>query len=185
MPDYRDVKDLIFKKSKQLLKDINENHVKNLKSTGEKSLFIEEDAQNAKSIPSGSVQLVVTSPPFLNIVQYPKDNWLRSWFNNTEKNPDITMTARLDKWNDIMTNVLKDLHRVLKPGGWVAFEVGEIRKGSIKLDEHILPLGLKIGLKPFGIMINQQKFTKTSTIWGINNNEKGTNTNRIVLFQKP
>jgi hypothetical protein len=29
-----------------------------------------------------------------------------------------------------------------------------------------------------------QEFTKTSNIWGINNNTRGTNTNRIVLFNK-
>jgi hypothetical protein len=35
-----------------------------------------------------------------------------------------------------------------------------------------------------GIVINEQIFTKTSNIWGVNNNNKGTNTNRIVIFQK-
>lgn len=33
-------------------------------------------------------------------------------------------------------------------------------------------------------MINKQTFTKTANIWGISNNNKGTNTNRIVVFQK-
>ena len=31
------------------------------------------------------------------------------------------------------------------------------------------------------VLVNQQNFTKTSNCWGISNNARGTNTNRIVL----
>jgi hypothetical protein len=62
--------------------------------------------------------------------------------------------------------------------------VGEIRSGSIKLDEHVVTLGIGAGFDCQGIIINEQKFTKTSNIWGIKNEEKGTNTNRIVIFSK-
>jgi hypothetical protein len=40
------------------------------------------------------------------------------------------------------------------------------------------------GLKPLLILINDQTFTKTSNCWGVDNNSKGTNTNRIVVFRK-
>ncbi len=40
------------------------------------------------------------------------------------------------------------------------------------------------GLHPELIMINDQEFTKTSNCWGVDNKKKGTNTNRIVVFQK-
>jgi hypothetical protein len=66
----------------------------------------------------------------------------------------------------------------------VAFEVGELRNGKVKLEEQVVPLGVKSGFQCEGIVINSQKFTKTSNIWGIKNNEHGTNTNRIVLFFK-
>jgi len=39
-------------------------------------------------------------------------------------------------------------------------------------------------LNPLLILINDQKFTKTANCWGVDNNSKGTNTNRIVLFSK-
>jgi hypothetical protein len=35
------------------------------------------------------------------------------------------------------------------------------------------------------VIVNQQSFTKTANIWGVSNNRKGTNTNRIVFLQKP
>ncbi len=37
-------------------------------------------AHQSSYIPDSSVSLVVTSPPFLDIVQYAADNWLRCWF---------------------------------------------------------------------------------------------------------
>jgi hypothetical protein len=35
------------------------------------------------------------------------------------------------------------------------------------------------------VVINDQRFTKTANCWGVDNNSKGTNTNRIVVFRKP
>ena len=80
---------------------------------------------------------------------------------------------------------LKKLERVIKPGGYIAFEVGEIRKGKIKLEESIVPIGKQAGFEVLAVIINEQIFTKTSNIWGVSNNQKGTNTNRIVILRKP
>jgi hypothetical protein len=82
-----------------------------------------------------------------------------------------------------MTAVFRELRRILRPGAHLAFEVGEVRSGKIKLEETVLACGLEAGLRPDLILINDQKFTKTANCWGVDNNAKGTNTNRIVLFQ--
>ena len=83
-----------------------------------------------------------------------------------------------------MTAVFSELARVLQPGGHVAFEVGEVRGGSVRLEEHVVPCGVAAGLDPRLLLINAQQFTKTAACWGVDNNTKGTNTNRIVLFEK-
>jgi hypothetical protein len=84
-----------------------------------------------------------------------------------------------------MTRVFFELFRVLRPGGFVAFEVGEVRGGTIKLESAVLRCGFRAGLEPGLVMINDQAFTKTANCWGVDNNAKGTNTNRIVVFSKP
>ena len=84
----------------------------------------------------------------------------------------------------MMGNVFDELYRVTVPGGWVAFEVGEVNNGKIKLDEYVVPLGIESGFDCAGIMVNSQDFTKTSNIWGVDNMKTGTNTNRIVLLNK-
>jgi len=81
-------------------------------------------------------------------------------------------------------HVFRELHRVLEPGGHVVFEVGEVRNGTVRLEEVAIPCGVKAGLEPVLVLINQQQFTKTANCWGVDNNEKGTNTNRVVLFRK-
>lgn len=187
IPDYRDTKELILNKTKSLTKDLNTLLIKSLREAGEKSVFLNEDARYTKRIKKNAVQLTVTSPPFLDIVQYDEDNWLRCWFNSiapSEIDGKITMSKKIEDWRSVMGEVLEELFRITKPGGYVAFEVGEVRKGKIRLDEHVVPLGLRAGFDCEGIVINSQTFTKTSNIWGINNNNHGTNTNRIVLFKK-
>jgi hypothetical protein len=40
------------------------------------------------------------------------------------------------------------------------------------------------GFRAHGVLVNSQVFTKTAHIWGVGNNTKGTNSNRIVLFER-
>jgi len=186
-PEYRNVKQIILKKSKSLLRNLTSEQINNLKNATKNAIILTSNAKNTEKIKSNSVDLVVTSPPFLNIVDYTTDNWLRCWFNNIdaeEISEKLNLTSKIESWTDNMQAVLKELHRIVKPNGWVAFEVGELNNGKIKLDESIVPLGINTGFSCLGVIINKQNFTKTSNIWGIKNNSDGTNTNRIVLFKK-
>ena len=186
-PEYRNTKEIILDKSADLLKDVTKNQRVVLESISEGALFLNKDARHTFEIEPNSVQLTVTSPPFLDIVQYADDNWLRCWFNDidVEKiSQKITMCKKLDDWRKVMRDVFGELFRLTKRKGWVAFEVGEVRNGKIKLDEHIVEIGMNAGFECECIMVNEQTFTKTANIWGIKNNENGTNSNRIVIFRK-
>jgi DNA modification methylase len=186
-PEYRNVKEIILRKTRSLIKEITTQQQKILRQIHRKTIFLNKDARDTKEIPDNFVQLTVTSPPFLDIVQYAKDNWLRGWFNGigiqaVEKK--ITMSKTIEQWTDVMQEVFDELYRITKKSGFVAFEVGEVKNGKIKLDEYVAPLGVKSAFEPIAIIINEQKFTKTANIWGVNNNSKGTNSNRIVVFKK-
>lgn len=186
-PDYRDTTAIILKKSKQLMSDVTDEVRSALKHIGKRAKFLTSDARRTKTIPSSSVQLTVTSPPFLDVVQYAQDNWLRCWFNGIDAEKvgkNITMSRTIEEWCSVMGEVFLELYRITKREGWIAFEVGEVRSGTIALDEFVVELGLQAGFECIGIMVNTQQFTKTANIWGISNNAKGTNTNRIVIFQK-
>ena len=187
IPSYKDVKRIILDKSKRLLKDVTPEIRETLLKTGPRIKFTEDDAAELKSILDNTINLTITSPPFLDIVSYSKDNWLRFWFNNIseeEVKKSITILKNVNDWSDFISNVFNELYRVTKFDGYVAFEVGEVKKGIIKLDEIVAKIGKNAGFKHMLTIINKQNFTKTSNIWGISNNKKGTNTNRIVLFKK-
>lgn len=184
VPPRRDVVRLIVAKSRSLLADVTEQpgHRPAVVS----GLFITGRAASTPQIESDSINLVVTSPPFLDVVDYAGDNWLRCWFCGIDpKSVSITIAKRPAEWQNAMHGVFVELFRVLRPGRFVAFEVGEVRGGRLKLEELVLPAAARAGFEPRLVVVNSQIFTKTAACWGVTNNQKGTNSNRIVVLQKP
>lgn len=180
IPEYRNTKELILRKSKQLLRhDIPDYYWR------DDAVLLTESADNTPQIPSESVDLVVTSPPFLDTVDYEQDNWLRMWFCEVAiEAGKIWQLKSLEDWVARMSTVFVELHRVLKPTGRIAFEVGEVRKGAVFLENAVAKASLDAGFIPEKLMINTQNFTKTANCWGVANNSKGTNSNRIVILKK-
>ena len=179
-PEYRNTKELILKKSKSLLRQGLPNNYNATTST-----LLCRSADATPEIQDESVQLIVTSPPFLDIVNYVGDNWLRNWFCQCKPEPGkLWQLRKLEDWTAKMNASLKEMSRVLKPEGRIALEVGEVRKGKLKLEEQIILAGQAAGLKVEYTLINSQTFTKTANCWGVRNNTRGTNSNRIVVFRK-
>jgi hypothetical protein len=184
-PPRRHVPEVIAHKSRQLLADCDGPVRRTLEGVCGQATLLTQHCESVPQMASGSIALVVTSPPFLDVVDYAGDNWLRCWFIGVDPGSvRLTVPKKLEEWQRTMTGVFGELARVLRPGGHVAFEVGEVRGGKVKLEEAVVPCGMAAGLEPVLILINDQKFTKTANCWGVDNNAKGTNTNRVVVFRK-
>jgi DNA methylase len=187
VPEYRDTHQIILNKTKSLLRSLTPAEKMMLKQAGKRARLLTGDARSTPEIPDSSVQLTVTSPPFLDIVQYREDNWLRCWFNGYDEKiigDRITMARTPDEWSGVMSDVFRELFRLTSAGGYVAFEVGEVRKRTVQLEEHVVVPGISAGFTCEALLINQQKFTKTSNIWGVDNMASGTNSNRVVIFRR-
>ncbi len=53
----------------------------------------------------------MTSPPFLDVVQYAQDNWLRCWFNGVDAKliqNKITMSKTVESWSEVMSEVFEN-----------------------------------------------------------------------------
>jgi hypothetical protein len=177
-PVDRDVIRLILKKSRSLLSDGSmPPHAEAILTTS--------PAQSTPDIRDESVTLVVTSPPFLNIVQYAEDNWLRSWFAGIDASRVAIAQHRTETaWQKMVRATLGELARVVRPGGHVAFEVGEVRNGKVLLERLVWEAAEGLPFERLFVMVNRQEFTKTANCWGVQNNAGGTNTNRIVVLRR-
>ncbi|WP_363348538.1 DNA methyltransferase [Methylocystis echinoides] len=177
-PPLRDVAALIFKKSRALLAD-------GAPPPAPPAHFAVADAARLTHVGDNTVDLVVTSPPFLDIVDYRADNWLRNWFAGIETEAvTISQLRSLDAWSRMTRSVFQELARVLRPGGAVAYEVGEVRNGGVLLERLVWEAMAGLPFARLGVMVNRQSFTKTSNCWGVANNAKGVNSNRIVLARR-
>lgn len=177
-PPQRDLVSIILKKTRTLLRS-------GLPSGETGAQLLVGGADDLTAIADSSVALTVTSPPFLDVVQYADDNWLRCWFANIDtEQVEISMHRTERAWERMVRNVLSEQARVLKPGGHIAFEVGEVRNGRVLLEEAVWRAADGLPFERLGVMINQQEFTKTANCWGVQNNAKGTNSNRIVLLRR-
>jgi hypothetical protein len=177
-PPDRNVKSLILKKSASLLRSGPMTpHPQALLTTG--------SAHATSAIANGSIQLVVTSPPFLDVVHYAEDNWLRSWFAGVDAgNVAIAHHRTEAAWQAMVRDTLKELARVVRHGGHIAFEVGEVRNGKVLLERLVWDAVEGLPFERLFVMVNRQEFTKTANCWGVTNNAKGTNTNRIVVLRR-
>lgn len=178
IPPDRDVKNLILRKTLSLL------------STGAMpqhppALLLTGAADSTATIRTGSISLAVTSPPFLDVVQYAEDNWLRAWFAGIDQTGVAIPQHRSEAaWQDMVRRTLRELGRVIQPRGHVAFEVGEVRGGKLLLEHLVWEAAEGLPFDRLFVMVNQQSFTKTANCWGVRNNTKGTNSNRIVMLQR-
>lgn len=179
-PAYRDTRALILKKSRTLLRDPLPQELRQSRP----DLLI-GDCRHTPALRSQSVDLVVTSPPFLDVVDYGQDNWLRCWFAGIDpQTVPLTVVRRLEDWQEAMAGVFSELARVVKKGGHVAFEVGEVRAGQLELERAVVPCADPRDWEPLLVLIQDQRFTKTARCWGVHNGSKGTNTNRVVLLRR-
>jgi hypothetical protein len=176
-PPRRSVPAIIRGKSRRLLKDG--------RPPASQAEFHTGRADQPTAITSGSIDLVVTSPPFLDVVQYAGDNWLRCWFAGVDPaGVRLSMHRKPDDWVRFVGKTFRELSRILRPGGYVAFEVGEVRSGRLELEHLVLEAVRGLPFEPVAVVVNVQAFTKTANCWGVANNAKGTNTNRIVVLRR-
>jgi len=139
------------------------------------------------------------SPGFFSVYSFPdkvdylSDNWLEFWFAGISPKSfrkNVVMASSLDEWKGFISDTLKELLRVTKKRGVCVVEVGEVEHEGkvVNLDEEVAKVAREISVpgKCFVVeelLINKQKFTKMANCFKVSNNEKGTNTNRMVVLR--
>lgn len=109
----------------------------------------QHSSEQMAELPDNSVALMVTSPPY-----------------NVGKDYDLDLS--LDEYLNFLKRVLEETHRVLVPGGRVAFNVANLgRKPYIPLNAHIASLANELGFLMRGEIIWMKgKGASGSCAWG-------------------
>lgn len=138
----------------------------------------------------GKVKLIVTSPPYLDIVNYATQNWIRNWFIalNPEfgRADDLDDNLTLDKWIKFSDACTVQMKRMLAPDGVIVFVIGDVsrRSGtSISLAREYLRRVLHNSTFNFvGCFSDVIKDgAKTTRIWKETKGQ-ATDTDRIVIL---
>src|SRR5438105_7849072 len=81
VPPRRSVPDLIIRKTESLLESVSGFDRSHLRKAASDALLLTRSADRTPEIKNNSVDLFVTSPPFLVVVDSALDNWRPFWFN--------------------------------------------------------------------------------------------------------
>jgi len=95
------------------------------------------DTRNLSQFPDNHFDLIITHPPYLNIVKY----------SDGKINEDLSNIGSVTKFMYEIEKVAKELFRVLKPNHYCAILIGDTRKGQhyVPLSHYLLDIFLKFG----------------------------------------
>jgi len=107
-----------------------------------------EDARKLK-LPEGSIDAVVSSPPYMNALDYGRDNRLRLWFlgvTDYKYYDNLSLSTPKDFYQ-LMDRVMHNLYYMLKPKSPCIFVVGEVKRNnnSINTSSIIREIALSNG----------------------------------------
>jgi len=87
-------------------------------------------------LPADYVNAVISSPPYMDTLDYARDNRLRLWFlgvsdHKTIKEMEIGKVSRFEA---DMLAALQKIARVIRPGGACVLVLGDLKRGSVTWD---------------------------------------------------
>lgn len=115
------------------------------------------DAHDLSFLKDNSFDLVLTHPPYMNIIKY----------SNGEIPADLSNISSLPKFCDEIEKIAKGLFRVLKPDKFCAILIGDTRKGKhyVPLAFNVMQRFLKVGFALKEDIIKVQHNCATTERW--------------------
>ncbi|RXJ81039.1 DNA methyltransferase [Arcobacter sp. F2176] len=153
-----------------------------------------------------SVKLIVTSPPYLKVINYGKYNWIRLWlldediekvdknvgiYHKTQKQ-NLSDNLSLVKYALYMQDLFNSWNEILKKDGYAFVVIGDVNEGkgeTLNLAQETWNLIQKNGGCKLNLMniitdnLNENGEVKVTKIWG-NKKGKATEVDRIMILKR-
>ena len=115
------------------------------------------DARVLSEVEDGSVDLVLTHPPYVDIIKY----------SEGKLKDDLSNLHDINQFCDEMEMVAKELYRVLKPGKFCAILMGDTRRNKMyqPLAYKVMDRFLKAGFQLKEDIIKRQFNCKATGFW--------------------
>jgi len=138
------------------------------------------DARDLSHLEDNSFDLVLTHPPYMNIIRY----------SDGKIEGDLSNIASLPKFCDEIEKIAKELFRVLKPDKYCAILIGDTRKGKhfVPLAYYVMQRFLKVGFVLKEDIIKVQHHCKTTEYWRLKAAKKKFYLimhEHLFIFRKP
>lgn len=155
-----------------------------------------------KKYGKNSIQLIVTSPPYLKNINYGKYNWIRLWLLNEDVkkvDTDVSIYHQAQKIRGIkdnlpfkqyaiyMQNLFNSWYDILKLGSYAFVVIGDVEKQNLANDTwNFIENNGGCKLKYIDIIadnIEEKCLKKVTRIWG-KKSGKATKIDRILILKK-
>lgn len=135
----------------------------------------------------GLVDLTVTSPPYLNLINYYEKSWIRYWIAGVDKEEAygvITTTGSKPKYFDFIHRNLSEIYRVSKDDTACVYVIGDYRD----IEADVVECGTKAGFNCYDIYYDpipsHLRAHRQMNDGGVADDEGGTNYNVVIVFEK-
>ena len=123
---YREIRPRIFSKIRRVYKrfpSIDNNLIKKCERSNVLDIVLEEN----------SIDSIITSPPYMDNLDYYRDNRLRLWFMrvNYENKEIVPNMKNIVEFKYLMKESLSIFEDVLKPDGYCVLVMGDVVKNSV------------------------------------------------------
>jgi len=129
----KDVEEAVTRKQELVVDDLDQT------LTAFTSRVRQCDAKDT-GFPDDSVDLILTSPPYMRVLDYSWNNWLRLWWlgvNREKERKDLTLTSDESSYRKFVRGTLKEMERVLTDNGYAIIVVGDVKKNLSNRIEYI------------------------------------------------
>lgn len=139
----------------------------------------------------GRTRLLLSSPPYLNVIKYAKFNWVRMWMLGHDPkvvDAKLMTSASLDKYMSFLCATLDAQAPAMRADGIACLVIGDVRRedGNLRLGELVAEaVEARTGWRRLAIVADElPEDRKVSRIWG-SRKGKATKTDRLLLLRPP